>query len=197
MSGERRIEASLKTPVLLKYDKRPLRDVMDDLARLADINIHLDQQGMAIEGITYETPVTINLSQEISLKSALLLILEPMRMNYVITNDVLKVTSGELTNTKVYTKSYPVADLIIPIPNFVPDGREGINAALEHGYRRCRLWRRLRGFGADGRERHGRRRRPRRFGGKSRRQRAMASPAPTLRRRPACHSKSALPAPED
>src|SRR6185503_13662808 len=53
---ERRIEASLKTPVLLKYDKRPLRDVMDDLARLADINIHLDQQGMAIEGITYETP---------------------------------------------------------------------------------------------------------------------------------------------
>ena len=36
---------------------------MDDLARLADINIHLDQQGMAIEGVTYDTPVSINLSQ--------------------------------------------------------------------------------------------------------------------------------------
>ena len=57
-------------------------------------------------------------------------------MSYVITNDVLKVTSSELTAGKVYTKSYPVADLIIPIPNFVPDGREGINAALEQGYRR-------------------------------------------------------------
>jgi general secretion pathway protein D len=147
---ERRIEVQLKTPVLLKYDKRPLKDVMDDLARLADINIHLDQQGMAIEGVNYDTPVTINLSQEISLKSALLLILEPMRMNYVITNDVLKVTSGELTNTKVYTKSYPVADLIIPIPNFVPDGREGINAALEHGYRRAGYGGAFGGFGANG-----------------------------------------------
>jgi general secretion pathway protein D len=83
--------------VLLKYDRRPLREVMDDLARLADINIHLDQQGMAIEGVTYDTPVSINLSKEISLKSALLLILEPLRMNYVISNDVLKITSGELT----------------------------------------------------------------------------------------------------
>ena len=58
-------------------------------------------------------------------------------MNYVISNDVLKITSGELTNNNVYHKSYPVGDLIIPIPNFVPDGREGISAALELGYRRA------------------------------------------------------------
>jgi general secretion pathway protein D len=144
---ERQIESSLKMPVLLKYDRRPLREVVDDLARLADINIHLDQQGMAIEGVTYETPVSINLSKEISLKSALLLILEPLRMNYVISNDVLKITSGELTNTKVYQKAYPVGDLIIPIPNFVPDGREGISAALEHGYRRAGYGGSIGGFG--------------------------------------------------
>lgn len=134
---ERQIESKLTSPVLLKLDKRPLREVLDQLEKLADINIFLDPQGAAAEGVTSDTPVSINLSKEISLKSALLLILEPLRMSYVIENDVLKVTSGEMTHGKVYTKSYPVADLIIPIPNFVPDGREGIGAALDHGYRRA------------------------------------------------------------
>jgi general secretion pathway protein D len=134
---ERQIEQALKTQVLLKYNQRPLTEVLNDLAKLANISIYLDPQGMAAEGVTTDTPVSINLSNEVSLKSALLLILEPLRMNYVIANDVLKVTSSELTAGNVYTKSYPVADLIIPIPNFVPDGREGINAALEQGYRRA------------------------------------------------------------
>jgi general secretion pathway protein D len=68
----------------------------------------------------------------------------------VISNDVLKITSGELTNTKVYQKAYPVGDLIIPIPNFVPDGREGISAALEMGYRRAGYGGSLSGFGLNG-----------------------------------------------
>jgi general secretion pathway protein D len=132
---ERRIEAALQTPVLLKYDQRPLKQVMDELAKLADINIHLDPGGLQIEGQNYDTPVTINLSHEISLKSALLLILQPLRLNYVIANDILNITSGE--NTKVYTKTYPVGDLVIPIPNFLPDGRQGLNGALEQAYLRA------------------------------------------------------------
>ena len=48
---ERRIEAALKTPVLLKYDNRPLAEVLLDLGKLADINIHPDWPGMASEGI--------------------------------------------------------------------------------------------------------------------------------------------------
>jgi general secretion pathway protein D len=134
---ERRIQAALKTPVLLKYNERPLKEVMDDLAKLADINVHIDKEGLAIEGRDYNTPVSINLSQEISLKSALQLILQPMRLNYVIANDVLNITSADWTNNRIITKSYPVGDLVIPIPNFVPDGREGISAALEQGYRRA------------------------------------------------------------
>jgi general secretion pathway protein D len=132
---ERRIEAALQTPVLLKYNQRPLKQVMDELGKLADINIHVEESGLAIEGQSYDTPVTINLSHEISLKSALLMILEPLRLNYVIANDTLTITSGE--NAKVFTKTYPVGDLVIPIPNFVPDGRQGLNGALEQAYLRA------------------------------------------------------------
>jgi general secretion pathway protein D len=66
----------------------------------------------------------------------------------VIKHDVLNITSGDQTNTSVYTKSYPIGDLIIPIPNFVPDGREGISAALEQGYRRAGYGGGFGGFGA-------------------------------------------------
>jgi general secretion pathway protein D len=147
---ERQIEQALKTPVLLKYDNRPLHEVIDDLQKLANINIFIDQHGLNIEGQSYDTPVSINLTHEISLKSALQIILEPLRLNYVIRNDVLNITSGETTNSKVYTKSYPFGDLIIPIPNFVPDGREGISAALDQSYRRSGYGASVGGFGAAG-----------------------------------------------
>ena len=134
----------------MKYDNRPLHQVIDDLQKLANINIHIDQAGLQIEGQTYDTPVTINLTHEISLKSALQIILEPLRLNYVIRNDVLNITSGETTSSKDYTITYPVGDLIIPIPNFVPDGREGISAALDQSYRRSGYGGSVGGFGAAG-----------------------------------------------
>ncbi len=43
---------------------------MDYLAKLAGVNLYLDPQGLAEEGVTTDTPVTINLRNEIMLKSA-------------------------------------------------------------------------------------------------------------------------------
>ena len=39
-----RSSRSFKTPVLPKYNDTPLSKVVDDLAKLAGINIHLDPQ---------------------------------------------------------------------------------------------------------------------------------------------------------
>ena len=108
----------------------PLSEVLDQLAKLAAINLHLDPKGLAEEGVTPDTPVTIDLSQEISLKSALKLILEPLHLSYVIKDEVLKITSEQLRDGEVYTVTYSVADLVIPIPNFVPNGNMGLAGAL-------------------------------------------------------------------
>ena len=56
---------------------------MDGLSELTGVNIHLDPRGLSQEGVNSDTPVTINLSKEISLKSALNLILEPLHLSYV------------------------------------------------------------------------------------------------------------------
>jgi len=126
---ELEIERRLKTPVLLQFQNAPLSQVVDYLARMAGVNIHLDPRGLLEMGVTSEDPVTINLSQEISLRSALRLILEPLGLGYVIEDDVLKITSEQRRQGQVYTKVYNVADLVVPIPNFLPNTNAGLAGA--------------------------------------------------------------------
>lgn len=114
------IEQKLKTPVAFQFANQPLGQVVEQIGRIAGVNVYLDPQGMADEGATIDTPVTIKLDHEISLKSALNLILQPLRLNYIIKDEVLKITSESLRGGQLYTMTYNVADLVMPIPNFAP-----------------------------------------------------------------------------
>ncbi|NLF09252.1 MAG: hypothetical protein GX594_14935 [Pirellulaceae bacterium] len=125
------IEKKLRTPVSLQFANAPLSKVLDYLGKMADVNVHLDPQGLAEEGVTTDTPVTIELRNDIMLKSALNLILRPLHLSYVIKDEVLKVTSEQMRDGEVYQVVYNVADLVIPIPNFVP-GRMGLSAAYDN-----------------------------------------------------------------
>lgn len=127
---ELEIERKLKTPVSFQFQDKPLSEALDQLTTQADINLHLDPQGLAEEGITSSTPVSLSVRNEIMLKSALNLILEPLHLSYVIKDEVLKITSEQLRDGEVYSVSYPVADLVVPIPNFVP-GDMGLAAAYQ------------------------------------------------------------------
>ncbi len=131
---ELEIERRLKTPVLLKYQDTPLSEVVAGLSELAGINIHLDPRGLSQEGIESSTPVTISLSKEISLKSALNLILEPLHLSYVIKDEVLKITSEQLRDGETYSKVYNVSDLVIPIPNFVPNNNIGLQGLINDAH---------------------------------------------------------------
>lgn len=143
-SGDRRsrrtareleIEEKLKTNVLPTYDELPLAAVIEALGELADVNMHLDPRGLSQEGVRTDTPVSLNLKSEISLKSALQLILEPLHLTYQIKDEVLKVTSEEIRDGEVYTEVYNVADLVVPIPNFVPTSNIGLQGLIEDAYR--------------------------------------------------------------
>jgi len=127
---ELEIRNKLRTPVQLQFDNAPLSKVIDTLGQLAGINIHLDPQGLAEEGVSTDTPINnLDLRQEIKLESALNLILRPLRLTYVIKDEVLKITSEQARKGEVYQVVYPVADLVIPIPNFVPHGGLGLDGA--------------------------------------------------------------------
>lgn len=131
---ELEIQKSLGNKVDVKFNERPLAEVMDMLSQLSGVPIVLDSVGMAGEGVTTDTPVTLQISQPITLKSALRLVLEPLRLSYVIENEVLRVTSEQTRNTNTYPKVYNVADLVIPIPNFIPGYNTGLAGAIQYAH---------------------------------------------------------------
>ena len=132
--NELEIKRKLRTPVLPRYDEMPLSQVIEGLSELTGVNIHLDPRGMIEEGVQSDRPITLDLNQEIQLESALNLILEPLHLTYVIDDEVLKITSEQIRDGEVYTKPYNVADLVIPIPNFVPSTNMGLQGLLNDAY---------------------------------------------------------------
>ena len=137
-AGELEIQRKLTTPVMVNFHNTPLSEVIDHLQKLTGINIHLDEMGLSHEGVLSDTPITLDLKDEIQLKSALNIILERHHLSYVIKDEVLQITSHELRQGKVYTHTYYVADLVIPIPNFSAGSQMGmqgaINAAMQSVY---------------------------------------------------------------
>jgi len=128
------IEQRLRTPVSLNFTDAPLSQVISTLGQLAQVNIFLDEIGLADAGLTTDDPVTIDLSEDVQLKSALNLILAPRGLAYVIRDEVLRITSEDMRDEHMQTIMYNVADLVIPIPNFVPGGDIGMGGALRDAY---------------------------------------------------------------
>ena len=125
---EQRIEGSLSRPVTLNFENAPLKQVITHIATLADVNVVLDESGLADESLTVSTPVSIDV-QGIQLKNALVLLLEPLNMGYTIKNEVLKITSEQRLQGQAVVVTYSVADLVVAIqpgqPNQINFGGAG------------------------------------------------------------------------
>ena len=145
---ELQIQQKLKTPVQMQYQDQPLSKVIDQLSQMTGVNIHLDPRGLSQEGVSSDTPVSLDLNREVMLKSALNLILEPLRLSYVIKDEVLKITSEQLRDGEIYPQTYYVADLVTPIPNFVPSNNIGLQGLINDAH--AALGYGNSGFGAPG-----------------------------------------------
>jgi general secretion pathway protein D len=133
--AEKAIRERLIEPVDVAFDGRQLAQVMQSLSEMTGIPIFIDPLGLAAEGLTSDHRINLNLNgQSVSLKSALNLMLEPLNMTYVIKDEVLKITSKNTTNQRRVTYTYPVRDLVTPIPNFVTDYNSGLAGALQSAY---------------------------------------------------------------
>jgi general secretion pathway protein D len=133
-AAEVEIHRKLETRVKTAYRNQPLAVVLDSLAKQAGVPIHLDMVGLEREAVASDTPVTLSLDgQQISLKSALKLLLEPLHLRSIVQDEVLKVTSPQAVKGIYYSVTYQVGDLVKPIPNFSSDGL-GIENALSKGY---------------------------------------------------------------
>lgn len=129
--AEEKVRQALTRPVSFDFQETPLSDVIDFLREYAGINIVLDQNGLDEVQVDADTPVTLQLEQ-VTLKSALNLILKQFELTYMIRDEVLLITSETQASEELITKVYPVADLVIPIIDF-NSGGVGLNGALGGG----------------------------------------------------------------
>jgi type II secretory pathway component GspD/PulD (secretin) len=116
---EMKIQRSLSREVSLHFENAPLGEVIKRLVVLSEINIVLDPSGLEQEGVSSNTNVSIDVNS-IKLKSVLNLMLEPLNLGYTLKNDVLMITSHQKQLGELQTKTYPVADLVMPIRDFGP-----------------------------------------------------------------------------
>ena len=113
-SAEERIFKELETTTGVDFAETPLEEALRELEQVHGIDIYLDRVALDTAQIDPQAPISIEL-KEISLRSALKLILKELDLTYVIRDEVLQVTTVEEAEANPVTKVYPVGDLVVPI----------------------------------------------------------------------------------
>lgn len=136
--AEREIQQRLRSPIDVNYRNRPLAEVLEDLGAVAGVPVVLDSRALNEMRIQSDTPVTLDLTQPIEFRNALNLLLADFELTYMVEHDVLKITSHEVKRTRVVTRTYKVADLVTPIPNFTTGYEDGMAGALRAAHQMTR-----------------------------------------------------------
>ncbi len=107
---EEKILAALSDTTEVAFADAPLEEGLKYLEDLHSVEIWLDKETLINESITPDTQVNLTLS-DVSLRSALRLLLEPLGLTYIIESEVLKVTTQATADKAIITRTYPVSDL--------------------------------------------------------------------------------------
>ncbi len=133
--AEQRIETALRDPLRaagLDFTDAPLEEVVNELQTEYGIPVQLDIPALDEIGLGPDEPVTVNV-HNVSLRSALRLMLKQLQLTYIIQDEVLMITTPEEAETQLIVKVYPVADLVLPIDATSLGGGAGLGGGLGGG----------------------------------------------------------------
>jgi hypothetical protein len=125
--AERRIESALRGPLTsngLDFTETPLEEVVTTLQEDYGIPIQIDTPALEAIGLDPTEPVTESL-HNVTLRSALRLMLKKLQLTYIIQDEVLMITTPEEAEQQLVVKVYPVADLVLPIDATLLGGQGG------------------------------------------------------------------------
>jgi len=110
--AEQKILIALGKPTSFDFVENTLQDAVDFLKEFHQIEIVLDKKTLADVGQGCDTEVTFK-SNNLSLRSALRLLLTELDgLTFCIQNEVLMITTREIADASLFTRTYPVGDLI-------------------------------------------------------------------------------------
>ena len=107
---EKEFQEKLNETVSAEFVDAALSDVITFYQDTTGINFVIFANVLGEEGLTTDEPVNITV-ENISLKTALDLILDPLGLSYVADRDVVIITSRSHAEDMLKTRVYPVGDL--------------------------------------------------------------------------------------
>jgi hypothetical protein len=102
----------------VNLDKVTLADAIDFLRDSAGVNLHVNWKALESAGVSRDVPVSIRLSN-LPVRKALTYVLNAAPpATWFLDDGVIEVTTQELADKHMYTRVYPIDDLVMDIPDF-------------------------------------------------------------------------------
>lgn len=118
---ERGIEYRLQQPISLNFNNVPLREAISTIAIQSGVQVVPDLRALQDAKVNLDAPLTSG-ADNIAMKNALNILLSPMRLTYIIEDEVLKITTEDRTKGRLVRITYPIADLVVPVEDHpLPD----------------------------------------------------------------------------
>jgi type II secretory pathway component GspD/PulD (secretin)/tetratricopeptide (TPR) repeat protein len=134
---ELEIQSKLNRPIQVDFHNVPLRQAVDDIRAMTKMNVHLESESLAAEAVNPETPIT--LKGDLSLKCALKVMLDQAHLTYVIQDEMLKITTPRGARGKQVQRVFSVADLVIPIDDYILPDHQNINKTMQRDMESSRI----------------------------------------------------------
>jgi hypothetical protein len=101
----------LKKPTSYTFRETKLSEVVESLAKRHDVNILLDTEALKDTGVDGQSLISASV-ENVSLQTALDLILHPISLDWTVADNVVIVTSPENAAAATDVRIYSVADLV-------------------------------------------------------------------------------------
>ena len=111
-------------------------EAIETVRDLSGLNIHVNWKALETENVTQDTPVNIRL-RAVSTRKILNLLLSEAAggdtLAWYVDQGVIEITTKEMADKKMYTRIYPVDDLIMEIPDFDNAPNFSLQSTTEQG----------------------------------------------------------------
>lgn len=105
----------------MKFTGVTFGEAIEFLRDVSGLNIHVNWKALEEQAVTPDSPINIRL-RAVSMRKVLNLLLSEASggdtLAWYVDQGVVEITTKELADKKMYTKVYPVDDLIMDVPDF-------------------------------------------------------------------------------
>ena len=112
--AEKELLRALEQRCSFRFQDVPLRQALEEICQTTGVNVILDELSLEQVDVSSDTPVNLE-TQNVRLRTTLQLMLQPLKLKYRIENEVIKIASS-FRGPRLEVRTYPVADLIVPVP---------------------------------------------------------------------------------